>query len=225
LSKANLDHEVDELLNQFTPKFASPFYLDENVLEYMAFVSQLKESIRILLDIVKSNNLSYHSYEYKVEDKVADIAFGGSIDLLFYQGERPFIIDLKWTFSQKKYITLIEEEKSIQLALYAKLMGQRDSFVAYFLLSHGKLLTTDKSVKGENIIVVGIDNAGEVNERILAKTMNSFNYRWSELSDGRIELAEESLLSEIQYHNDSEAESLISLEMDKKYKKNKKSKS
>lgn len=220
LSKVNLDDEIDILLELYVPMIASPFYLDENILEYKAFVTQLKKSFNILLEIIQNNNLEFHSYEYKVDGEIDDIFFGGSIDLLFYQGEKPFIIDLKWTFSQAKYSTILEDEKSIQLALYGKLINNKEVVVAYFLISHAKLLTTYELLKGNGIMIINNDDRNGVIDRTITRTLNSFNYRWSELKQGDVELAEEKQLTEIKYHNDTDDSYLIPLDVkDRKYKK------
>ena len=220
LSKADIDGEIDKLLIEYTPKIASPFYLDENTFEYKTFAIQLKKSIKVLLKIIKNNNLKYHSFEYKAEGKIDIIDFAGNIDLLFYKDDLPVIIDLKWTFSTKKYEKILENEKSIQLAMYAKLTGNSSAITGYFLLSDASLYTTSKFINGEGVRFVKLEeDANSVNNRILERTIKSFNYRWKEFEKGSVELAEEMLLDNIYYHNNADDENLIPLDNNKKLKK------
>lgn len=221
-STADINTEIDKLLEQFTPQFAAPFYLDENTFDYIEFTNQLKKSFRVLLDIIENNNLKYKAYEYNVEGKINAMDFSGNIDLLFYKDNTPVIIDLKWTFSAKKYAAILEEEKSIQLAMYAKLLNHSSATTAYFLLSHARLYTTS-SVIGEGTGVKKIaleESAHHINDRIIKRTINSFDYRWNEFSKGKIELSEELLIEDIEYGSNTESEDLIPLDIaDKKFKK------
>jgi hypothetical protein len=131
------------------------------------------------------------------------------------------IIDLKWTFSSKKYAVILEEEKSIQLAMYAKLLNHSAAVTAYFLLSDAAMYTTSKLLKGKGINTIKLkEDAHYVNDRIIERTINSFNYRWNEFKIGKIEVSEEMLLDEIQFYMDTESKNLIPLDLtDKKYKK------
>ena len=216
----NIDDEIDKLLDEYTPQEATPFYLAENTFEYKTFQHQLKESFKVLLNIIKNNNLKYDSFEFEGKGTIDEMEIFGKIDLLFYKDEIPVIIDLKWTFSSKKYETILEKEKSMQLAIYAKLIkNERNPVTAYFLLSKGELYTTNELLKGAGVRIIKINNPVDVNDRIIEKTINSINYRWNELKSGKIEQAEEKALEVIQYSKDTEANELIPLDNMKKTKK------
>jgi hypothetical protein len=221
LSITDSDVAIDTLLEEFTPQIASPFFLDENTFEYKGFVTQLKKAFKVLLGIIKNNDLKYDSFEYKAEGKIASVDFAGNIDLLFYKNDLPIIIDLKWTFSTKKYTAILKEEKSIQLAMYAKLLNHSSAITAYFLLSDAAMYTTSKVLAGIGIKTVELqEDAYYVNDRINERTINSFNYRWNEFNEGKIELSEEMLIEDIEYGSNTELEDLIPLDhKDHKVKK------
>lgn len=221
LSEANIENEIDDLLKIFTPQFASPFFLDENTFEFKAFVNQLKKSIQSLVNIIQQNNLKYESFEYSAKGKIDVIDVKGNIDLLFYKDQVPVIIDLKWTYSPKKYIAMLEEKKSIQLAMYAKVLNYSKAITGYFLLSDSSLYTTSKLIQGAGIKTIELNECDpqEVNDIIIKNTINSFNYRWNELSNGKIEVAEELLISDTKYGEDTEVKSLIPLDGYKQLKK------
>jgi hypothetical protein len=221
LSEANLDNEVDSLIEIFTPQYASPFFLDENTFEFKAFVAQLKKSVQSLVNIIQQNSLKYESFEYRAKGSIGVIDVEGNIDLLFYKDQLPVIIDLKWTYSPKKYIVILEEKKSIQLAMYAKLLNYNKAITGYFLLSDSSLYTTSKLIQGTGIKTIELKECDpqEVNDIIIKNTINSFDYRWNELSNGEIEVAEELLIDATKYGEDTEDKSLIPLDGIKQLKK------
>ena len=220
LYKIDTDNEIDELLKLLTPQYASPFNLDENIFEYTSFVVQLKKSFSTLLQIISVNKLVYNSSEFDVKGKVEALNIAGKVDLLFYKDNTPVIIDLKWTFSTKKYSGILKDEKSIQLSIYTKLLGNKSAITAYYLLSAGILFTTSNELTGKGVRKVNLEeDVTYVNDRIIRKTINSFNYRWQEFKDGIIELAEEMPTSEIEYCNNVEEEVLMPLDEYKGIKK------
>ncbi len=220
---ADINKEIDVLLKQFTPQIAASFYLEENKFEFIQFTNQLKKSFKILLDIINNNNLIYHAYEYSASGKIDAINFSGNIDLLFHKGNTPIIIDLKWTFQSKKYANILEDEKSIQLSIYAKLLNNTKAATGYFLISHGLLFTTSRLIsEGKGVEIIPLkEDAHYVNDRILKRTINSYNYRWNELEKGTIELYEDQRIDNIAYANSTEEEDLIPLDLktDTKLKK------
>jgi len=219
LNSINNEKKIDELLKEYVPQHASPFCLEENTFEFKSFTKQLKESFKVLLEIIEENDLEYHSSEYSAKGKIDKIDFGGKIDLLFYKEKTPIIIDLKWTYSTKKYFQLLEEEKAIQLAIYSKLLKKKNSITAYFLISAGKLLSTSNYIKGDNVEKITVVHPEFTNDRIIKKTINSFNYRWDELQNGTIESGEDLDIESLNYYQDTERKDLIPLEKANKIKK------
>lgn len=129
-------------------------------------------------------------------------------------------MDLKWTFSTSKYMKMLKEERSIQLALYAKLLQSSSAITAYFLLSDGCLCTCSDKLFGKGITRIELlEDSLYVNERIIKKTLNSYDYRQEELKEGKIELAEDMTTEHVQYHIDTAEKDLIPLEGDGKIKK------
>jgi hypothetical protein len=56
--------------------------------------------------------------------------------------------------------------------------------------------------------------------RIINKMKNSYQYRWNELSGGKIELGEDLTLNELEYFKDTDKKDMVPLNEDKKNKKN-----
>ncbi|MBI9062755.1 MAG: PD-(D/E)XK nuclease family protein [Marinilabiliaceae bacterium] len=216
--EADIEKEIDGLLIQYTTKYAALFLLDEHLFEYNMFVNQLKQSVTNFREIIHENNLNFHSDEYEVQGNIKGVDFSGRIDLLFYKDETPVIIDLKWTYSSKKYNRMLEEEKAIQLALYNQLMSA-NGMTAYFLLSHGVLFTVNPSLKGKNVTTVKVGDPYSMDATIVQRMMNAYEYRWNEFKKGEIEEAEGEELSVINFAVDTEAMDLIPLDEDNRCKK------
>jgi len=66
----------------------------------------------------------------------------GRLDLLFDGPAGKLVLDAKWTSSAKHYITRLGENRALQLAAYAWLIG-RGTSAAYYLLRQRRLLAAD----------------------------------------------------------------------------------
>jgi hypothetical protein len=220
LKDADTDEEIDKHLEELMTQYAAVFTLDENIIEYRSFVSQLKKSFMALLNIINNYGLEFKSFEEEISGEAGGINFTGKVDLLFYKEDRPVVIDLKWTSSENYYSELLQKEQSLQLAVYAAILGN-SAVTAYFLLSQGKLLTIDPFFKAdEKVSVISVDDPLNMNMRIINRMKNSYQYRWNELSGGKIELGEDLTLNELEYFKDTDIKELVPLNEDKKNKKN-----
>ncbi|TVR38381.1 MAG: hypothetical protein EA392_09785 [Cryomorphaceae bacterium] len=182
------------------------FLQPENRFAMSAFRYKLWKSVRNLQEIITGNNFVVEACEQSFgydEDCIVDEALGyvrGYIDLLLKDSNgQHFIIDMKWTYSDKKYIKKIEDGAAIQLALYTAALNEREQArTAYFLLDQGKLLTA-ADLKGRGVQKVP-STAG--NSEILSKLKRSLEFRWSELRQGKVEFGEGPDLSSLAYHQE-----------------------
>ena len=200
ISKDEFNEELDNVLRQQ----AYVFLEKEHRFELSEFRFTLYKSFKSLIDIINTNKLSLKSCEYKFgwgKDLIVDEALGkllGSIDLLLEDySNNPFIIDLKWTFSDKKYKEKIEKGEAIQLALYSASINKRElSRTAYFMLNQNVLITSS-SLKGKNIHHIPVDYD---NQDVLDKLKFSLEYRWKQIKNGDLEIADGLPLKELEYH-------------------------
>ena len=222
LKTASLSALVASKLEELAPQMALPFLLEENKIAFQTFSTQLQQSFAALVGIIHNNSLEFIGAETIAEGHLNGTFIKGAIDLLFTKNGTPVIIDLKWTYSDKKYRTLLEEEKALQLAIYSKLLDNTTSITGYFLLSHGRLFTQNDALNGEGVVRIAKEGTpAEVNNRVVNRIGNSYAYRWEEIQSGYIEVAEESLLEDIPYDNATQDEALVPLnETEKKKKKN-----
>ncbi len=212
-----IDKEFNNVINQEGAYYLQP----ENRFKLSEFKFRFLKSFSTLVNFIKVNNFKIESCEYSFgtnSDCVIDEALGkvrGAIDLYLIDSKGvPFIIDLKWTFSEKKYIEKIENNEAIQLALYAAAINKRDlSKTAYFMLNQNKIITAAKGLNGENIITI---DTTDDNTIVLDKVKQSLEYRWSELKNGKLEMGEGHALNSLDYHKEK---NIIKLPSEKKNKK------
>ena len=126
------------------------------------------------------------------------------------------IFDFKWTSSKNYYQSLLEKNRSSQLAIYANLLGElTDDHVlptAYFLMPIGRLFSTEdfQSHWAKKIELSDDSVKGD----IISKIVSSYRYRRDEIMSGKIEMAEGMKLEDLAYFNDTETYNLFPLKSD-----------
>lgn len=188
---------------------------ENNQLDMMLFKSQLKESVNVLLNILKSNKLTIVGSEYWAETNIAGIGqMDAKVDLLLEKKGELYIIDFKWN-EGSTYTKKLENNLALQLAVYKNVLKQAEGrdvvFCGYYILPKHQLLTHDSGVLSDsNIETVEPENDND----IFQQAIHSYNYRKEQLLNGIIEEAEQLPLANLQYMQDSVAKDLYPLETD-----------
>lgn len=211
--------DFEEELNLVVKRNGAVFLQEEKRFELFEFKEKFRKSFNGLIDIIKQNNFEIVECEKafgKDSDKVIDYALGkvqGSIDLLLKNEKgNNFIIDLKWTFSSKKFKEKLEKVDAVQLAIYTAAINDVDlSNTAYFILSENKLITS-ASIKGNNIEEVPVSYT---NKDVLKRMKDSLEFRWQQIHQGKLEIGEDFVLTDLEYYDDDR----ISLPVNNKKKK------
>jgi hypothetical protein len=193
------------------------FLLTEMKFEYEELVRKYSFAIKSLFEIIRANNLTVIGCEFPADKEIPGIGkVAGKMDLVLHNREgKQFIFDLKWTRNNKKYQKKIDEGKDVQLAVYFALL-ETMPHTAFFMFDSGKLYSRHSFI-GPNVVLA--DGKGAFSESgVLARTCNSFRYRWEELSKGEIEIGDGNKLEELAYHNDAETQNLIPLDSYQKAK-------
>ena len=192
----------------------------------------MKENIDILLEIIRKNNLEVVDTEQEVNCKIGlltgtelDPPIKGFVDMLLKTKDGDNVVfDFKWTSSKTKHKKLLEENASIQLALYDEIITRITKkpvvATAYFTMPWHKLYTTSPTlVSMHNVEHVEPSN----NDDLLKKIINSYRYRRAELMKGTIGTAKGFKLDEnIAYVANTETQGLVPLtEYDKNHSVNK----
>lgn len=200
------ENDFNSVFDEVIRTEGATFLLQENRFSLSNFRYKLRKSIRNLQEIINENELIVEACEKpfgRDEDCIVDEALGrvnGSIDLLLKdKSNNSFVFDMKWTYSDKKYIEKIEGGAAIQLALYTAALNQSESArTGYFLLDEGKLITAS-TLQGNAVQNVA---TSATNSEVLNKLKQSLEFRWSELKQGRLEYGEDLELVNLKYHNE-----------------------
>ncbi len=213
--------DLDCIFNMVLESEAAIFLQPEKRFDLSEFKYRFYKSFKNLVDIIKINEFEIEALEYsfgKENSCVIDELLGnvsGYIDIyLKDKEENPFIIDLKWGYSDKKYIKKIEKNEAIQLAIYTAAIKQRKlTNTAYFMLNQNKLITAAANIKGNHISQ--IDSVVE-NQELLGKIKTSLEFRWSEIRQGKLEIGDNFSLEGLQYYNEN---GVLGIPEDNKVKK------
>jgi hypothetical protein len=189
--------------------------LDENKIVLSRFSEQVRQSVINLLDIIEQNGLKICGCEVAKECMFEGLfEMEARMDMLLADKDGNYLIfDMKWS-SGKTYNRLLEANKALQLEIYKAVLKKAEpakqvSMVAYFILTNGTLLTTG-NLTGKNVKVTTPDNVND----IFKQAMNSYTYRWRQLTEGKIESAEKMPLVLLNYNTDAEQQNLYPLDTD-----------
>ena len=165
------------------------------------------------------NHLSVVECEAEKNQKLGfldkeDIDIEGFIDCQLKDKEgNPVVFDFKWTSSKTYYQELLQENRSIQLAIYRELINKESEKkvkkVAYFLMPEGQLYSTSQ-FEGKYCHKIDPENT----EDLLEKVKNSYAYRRKEIESGKIETTEATAATEFDYVKNNADENLVPLKMD-----------
>ena len=199
LSSDSKDQLIDEAIQQK----GAILLLPEYNIECQQFKSVLKDSVGVLAGIILELGLKPVGCEVELNVDLEKIgAFYGSIDMVLQNTDRQIVIfDFKWSES-KSYSVKLNENRSIQLALYSQAAekhyaGRKVVGVAYYLFPKMTLYTTAFPAS-DHIQAVEVATA-DANRGVFEEVKNSFEYRRNDLDAGLIEDSELELISELAY--------------------------
>ena len=195
-------HYEDELKKAFLKKGAllllPEHHLDRERLKYL-----LRGSVRKLTTIIQDNGLTVIQCEQKEEQDMGfegDIILQGYIDMLLRDTDgNEVVFDLKYVSKKDKYKTVLENNRALQLAIYKDMLLHHDNpsasvRTAYFVMPYGILFSTDDFI-GENCKRI----APKVPAEIMPQLRNGYAERVKEISEGRIETADNQPVSDLEY--------------------------
>lgn len=206
----------DDLFNEVVLQRGAILLLEENKIQCTRFKKQLGIAIGNLLEIIELNRLSILGCEVQEEMTDGPIPMNARIDMLLIdQAGKYMIFDMKWSSSKTYHQKLITANRALQLAVYDKIIEQAHGIgsvqcVGFFVLTLGTLFTTTPLLGANVKIITEQDNTNDIFEQAI----NAYRYRWGQLNEGIIEMAESALLDDIPYFVDSENQNLYPLEPD-----------
>lgn len=220
------DHYREDIATALE-KYGAILLLPENAFDRSRLISQLRDSVEVLLDLINDNSYGISGTEVSYTASLpgqGGLLYTGNIDLVLKdRNDIPVIFDLKWSRKPQRYSSKVREQKAIQLELYREILEAAEKkepkVLAYFILSHGYLITSDETLTGQHINRVRLsDNPADVGARI----HNSMTLRKRQFAKGHIEEAEEAPLNEIEYVAEEGYEDRIPIEQESAKKASKK---
>ena len=185
--------------------------LKENRTLFRHFKETIRKSISVLLDILKASELTPVKSEESLAESVGGFDITGSVDFYAEKDDEIVVIDFKYS-PGKYYIEKLEEDKAIQLEIYAegltKKYGKNVVAKAYYFFPVNQLHTYDNPnvFKGPGVFTHNPES-GTLSDRI----WNSVTERMKQLKKGTLEMEEGAPLDKIDYHLLVEEKKLIDI--------------
>lgn len=219
--KENVTKNFDGAFNRIILSEGALLLQSENRVDAKILKDQLRRCIGNLLEIMHNNKLHVEACERNI--KCEDMGFKPNITITGYLDMRladdndgQYVFDFKWTTSNR-YEYALEENRSLQLALYAELIRQqlKKKVVAeaYFLMPRGKLYSTYPFAASDNFAQVELAE-GTPKDKTIDMVRHSYTYRRSQISDGEIEMGEGQALELLSYGKDMKGCHLLPLACD-----------
>ena len=185
--------------------------LKENRTLFLHFKETIRKSIGVLLDILENSGLTSMKSEEPLDDALGEFDITGSVDFHAEKSGKLVVIDFKYS-GGKSYIEKLDEDKAIQLEIYAEALEKRMHKAvvekAYYFFPINQLHTYDESgvFRGPGII----PHKKKENKTVLpVRIWNSVAVRRDQLKQGVLEMEEGAPLEEIDYHQQVELNSQI----------------
>lgn len=219
--KNNVDAHFDETFNSILLSEGALLLQSENRVDAKILKDQLHRCINNLLEIIHINGLHVEACERKIESNdmgfTPNITITGFLDMrLADENNGQYIFDFKWTTSNR-YEYALENNRSLQLALYAELVkkGLNREVVAeaYYLMPRGRLYSTYQFAESEYFEKIELaDDAPKDNTIDMIR--NSYSYRRQQITNGEIEMGEGQVAELLPYVKDTGKKHLLPLACD-----------
>lgn len=217
--RSRVSRGYDAALQAAINECGASFMLPEHRLDLSNLHYQLRNCIDSLLDIIEANGLKVNGCEQHYSKFVGLDGTGGCDDpeddlhgfvdmKLTDTNGNHVVFDMKWTRSRSYHRSLLERNRSTQLAVYSELLGDKGSSVitAYFVMPRGRLISCHQ-FQGRNVVKVERENTDD----IMAQLINAYRYRRGQIAAGVLENGEQHPIEELSYGKDCRACSLFPL--------------
>lgn len=207
----------EEELNRALIRKGAILLLPEHHLDRERLRYRFRSCVSKLATIIQENNLTVIQCEQKEEQDLkfeGGIILQGYIDMLLRDSEgNDVVFDLKYVSKKKKYVPVLENNRALQLAIYKAMLLNHNQppkavRTAYFVMPYGILFSTDH-FHGDNCELI----TPKIKAEIMPQIRNGYAERVKEISEGRIETADNMPVKDIPY---AQAENVYPLKDDGK---------
>jgi RecB family exonuclease len=212
-----VNKHYEEELNRALIQKGAILLLPEHHLDRERLRYRFRSCVSKLATIIQENNLTVIQCEQKEEQDLnfeGGIILQGYIDMLLRDSEgNDVVFDLKYVSKKKKYVPVLENNRALQLAIYKAMLLNHNQppkavRTAYFVMPYGILFSTDTFL-GENCELI----TPKIKAELMPQIRNGYAERVKEISEGRIETADNMPVKDIPY---AQAENVYPLKDDGK---------
>ncbi|WP_116105004.1 PD-(D/E)XK nuclease family protein [Lewinella sp. IMCC34191] len=165
--------------------------------ERVQFLITMKKSAWTLINYIQQNGWSIKGSEEKVGGELKPMggqAVQGRADLVLERERNGIrecaVVDLKWR-GKTVFRNLLRNGSDIQLSLYAEFLRQQGSdrvHTAYYILRDALMICRNELAFEGADTVPADDDFVAVQKETLSKIRQTFDWRWEQFADGRIEV-------------------------------------
>lgn len=198
-----VNEHYEEELNRALIRKGALLLLPEHHLDRERLRYRFRSCVSKLATIIQENNLTVIQCEQKEEQNLGfkdGIILQGYIDMLLRDtAGNEVIFDLKYVSKKDKYKTVLENNRALQLAIYKDMLLHHKNpsasvRKAYFVMPYGILFSTDYFL-GENCELI----TPKIQAELMPQLRNGYAERVKEISEGRIETADNQPIKDIPY--------------------------
>lgn len=197
-----VDSHYEDEFNRALLKKGALLLLPEHHLDRERLKYLLQGSARKLATIILENGLTVIQCEQKEEQNLGfegGIILQGYIDMLLRDKTgNDVVFDLKYVSKKDKYENILLNNRALQLAIYKDMLLHHENpsasvRTAYFVMPFGILFSTD-NFDGENCKHIDLTQV-----ELMPQVRNGYAERVKEISEGRIETADNLPISDLEY--------------------------
>ena len=197
-NQEKMDRVADVTLALLMTKEGAILLLPGFEAERASLVTKVKTAAWSMVCHIRDNGWRVVGTELTADGMLGYQPISGRIDLLLERDDDSALVDLKWSGSQYRREELAGN-KALQLALYAHMLARGDisPHVAFFILSEGTLIATDR--RGFIDARVVTPSAGGSLVSLVKQMELTWYWRWSQLGTGMIEVPVDGTLPDPEY--------------------------
>lgn len=198
-----VDSHYEEELNRALIKKGAVLLLPEHHLDRERLKYLMRGCVSKLATIILENGLEVVQCEQKEEQDLhfeGGVILQGYIDMLLRdKAGNDVVFDLKYVSKKNKYKDVLEKNRALQLAIYKAMLLNHENHptsvrTAYFVMPYGILFSTDVFY-GNNYEKV----TPTIQAEVIDQVRNGYAERLKEISEGRIETADNVSINQISY--------------------------
>ena len=198
-----VDSHYEEELNRALIKKGAVLLLPEHHLDRERLKYLMRGCVSKLATIILENRLEVVQCEQKEEQDLhfeGGIILQGYIDMLLRdKAGNDVVFDLKYVSKKDKYKDVLEKNRALQLAIYKAMLLNHENHpqsvrTAYFVMPYGILFSTD-DFYGDNYEKV----TPKLQAELIDQVRNGYAERLKEISNGKIETADNLPIKQIEY--------------------------